>query len=81
MNLTPKEGARVVQEEFFRTIEFMKDNRYDSEIADSAGISRSLYSQMKGGHKSMSINSMVRIARVFDMDVSVGLVGKKRRTE
>lgn len=70
---TAKAKARQLQDDFFSLVRVLKGHRYDSEIADKAGISRSLYSQMKGGHKPMSLNSMVRIAAVFGMKVELQL--------
>ena len=71
--MNPKDKARKLQQEFFDTINKMKGPRFDSDIADSAGISRPLYSMMKSGKKPMSLNSMIRIARVFDMKVNLTL--------
>jgi len=55
-------SADEFQSEFFETVKIKSDGKYDSEIADKAGISRSLYSQMKSGKKRMSVNSMLKIA-------------------
>lgn len=79
MSLSPKERARIKQAEFFGMVKVIQEHRYDSEIADAAGISRSLYSQMKGGHKPMSLNSMVSIARVLEMDIHLQFVSKRGR--
>lgn len=68
-----KAEARRIQDDFFSLVRVLKQDRYDSEIADAAGISRSLYSQMKGGHKPVSLNSMVRIAAVFGMKVEISI--------
>ena len=79
--MTPKEKARQVQDDFFAMVRLLKADRYDSEIADAAGISRSLYSQIKNGHKPMSLNSMVRISRVFGMKVEIRLIDHRGRKQ
>jgi transcriptional regulator with XRE-family HTH domain len=62
---TTEEKARRIQSDFFDMVRSKQGSRYDSEIADAAGISRSLYSQIKNGHKPMSLSVMVRIASVL----------------
>lgn len=76
MSNTVKE-ARRLQEQFF--IEVTKVAReqgmtYDKDIADKAGISRSLYSMMKKGDKPMSISSGVKICRVLKLEWEIRLV-------
>lgn len=69
--MTPKEAARQFQQRFFDHVKEIQGSDYDSEVADSTGISRSLYSQMKNGHKPMSINSMLRISRTLGLHVRI----------
>ena len=68
-----KEEARRIQSIFFAKVRADRRFRFDSEIADAAGISRPLFSMMKDGKKPMSLNSMVRIARVFGLKVTIEL--------
>lgn len=67
------EKARRLQKSFFDEIQGYADEAYlyDNAVAAQAGVSTALYSMMKNGRKSMSLNSMIRIAAVFNRKVTL----------